>query len=69
MDEKFLAKAKRSGIKDVFLGKVLTYQSPLKCLMRRIIDLNEMAFTEPGMSIDVSSSNGKKHLELSKAAK
>jgi hypothetical protein len=30
--EKFLAKAKRSGIKDILMGKIL---SPLKYLMRR----------------------------------
>jgi hypothetical protein len=38
-------------------------------IMLRIIDLNEMAFTELVLSIDVSSSSGKMHLELSKAAK
>jgi hypothetical protein len=52
--EKFLTKAKRSGIKDVLLGKFLIP----KCSevfdektdegkrMLRIIDLHEMAFTE-----------------------
>jgi hypothetical protein len=50
----FLAKAKRSGIKDVLLGEVLI---PLSCemfdkttdegkRMLRIIDLNKMAFTK-----------------------
>jgi hypothetical protein len=50
--EKFLDKAKSSGIKDVFLGKVLI---PKSCdvfdektdegkRIMRIIDLNEMAF-------------------------
>jgi hypothetical protein len=52
--EKFLAKAKRSGIKDVLLGKVLIPKSSGVFdektdegkRMLRIIDLNEMAFTE-----------------------
>jgi hypothetical protein len=52
--EKFLAKAKRSGIKDVFLGKVLIPKSSEVLdekkdegkRILRIIDLNEMAFNE-----------------------
>ena len=65
--EKFLAKAKRSGTKDVLLGKVQIPSSfevieekteEGKKLMR-IIELNEIAFTELILSIDVSSSNGK----------
>jgi hypothetical protein len=65
--EKFLAKATRSGIKDVLLGKVLIPKSSEVFdektdegkRMLRIIDLNEMAFTELVLSIDVSSSSGK----------
>jgi hypothetical protein len=65
--EKFLAKTKRSGIKDVLLGKVLIPKSSEVFdektdegkRMLRIIDLNEMAFTELVLSIDVSSSSGK----------
>jgi hypothetical protein len=65
--EKFLAKAKRSGIKYVFLGKVLIPKSSEvfdektdegKRILR-IIDINEMAFTELVLSIDVSSSSSK----------
>ena len=65
--ENFLAKAKRSGTKDVLLGKVQIPSSfevidekteEGKKLMR-IIELNEIAFTELILSIDVSSSNGK----------
>jgi hypothetical protein len=75
--EKFLIKAKVSGIKDVLLGKVLIPKSSEVSdektdegkRMLRIIDLNEMAFTELVLSIDVSSSSSKNHLKLSKAAK
>jgi hypothetical protein len=64
--EKFLAKAKRYGIKDVLLGKVLTPKSSEVFdknkdegkRMLRIIDFNEMAFTEPALIIDVRSSSG-----------
>jgi hypothetical protein len=62
--EKFLAKAKRSGIKDVLLGKVLIPKSSEVFdektdegnTILRIIDLNEIAFTKLVLSIDVSSS-------------
>jgi hypothetical protein len=37
--------------------------------MLRVMDLNEMSFTELVLSIDISSSSGKIALELSKAAK
>jgi hypothetical protein len=67
LSQKFLAKAKRSGIKDVLLGKVLIPKSSEVFdkktdegkRMLRIIDVNEMAFTELVLSIDVSSSSGK----------
>jgi hypothetical protein len=65
--EKFLAKANFSGIKDMLLGKVLIPKSSEVLdektdegkKMFRIIDLNEMAFTELVLSIDVSSNSGK----------
>jgi hypothetical protein len=65
--EKFLAKAKRSGIKDVLLVKVLIPKSSEVFdektdegkRMLRIIALNEMAFTELVLSIDVISRSGK----------
>jgi hypothetical protein len=75
-NEKFLAKAKRSGIKDVLLGKV-EIPSSLDVIdekteegkkLLRIADLNEIAFTELILSIDVSNSNGKLRLELSRVA-
>jgi hypothetical protein len=75
--EKFLAKAKRSGIKDVLLGKALV-PKPSEVFyentdegerMLRIIDLNEMAFTELVMSIDVSSSSDKIAFGIVKSCK
>jgi hypothetical protein len=67
MESEILAKAKRSGIKDVLLGKVLIPKSSEVFdertdegkRMLRIIDLNEMALTELVLSIDVNSSSGK----------
>jgi gag-polypeptide of LTR copia-type len=66
-NEKFLAKAKRSGIKDVLLGKVeiptnlhlIDEKTEEGKKLLRIADLNEIAFTELILSIDVSNSNGK----------
>jgi hypothetical protein len=65
--EKFLAKAKRSGIKDVLLGKLqipktseeLEEKSEEGRRMMKNADLNELAFTEIILSIDVSNSSGK----------
>jgi hypothetical protein len=75
--EKFLAKVKNSGIKDILLGKILIPKSSevfdektdegKKKL--RIIDLNEMAFTELVLSIDVSSSSGKIAFGIVKSCK
>jgi hypothetical protein len=75
--EKFLAKAKRSGIKDVLLGKVLIPKSSEVFdektdegkIMLRIIDLNEMAFTKLVLSIDVSNSSGKIAFGIVKSCK
>jgi hypothetical protein len=75
--EKCLAKAKRSGIKDVLLGKVLIPKSSEVFYektdegkrMLKIIDLNEMAFTELVLSIDVSSSSGKIAFGIVKSCK
>jgi hypothetical protein len=63
--KKFLAKAKRSGIKDVLLGKV-EIPTSLDVIdekteegKKQITDLDEIAFTELILSLDVSNSNGK----------
>jgi hypothetical protein len=77
MEWEILAKAKRSGIKDVLLGKVLIPKSSEVFdektdegkRMLRIIDLNEIAFTEPVLSIDVSISSGKIAFRIVKSCK
>jgi len=59
--EKFLAKARRSGTKDVFLGKVTIPKTTKEInkktddgkIMMKIFDLNELAYTELILSIDV----------------
>jgi hypothetical protein len=75
--ENFLAKAKRSGVKDVLLGNVLIPKSSELLdekkdegkRILRIIDLNEMAFTELVLSIDLSSSSGKIAFGIVKSCK
>ena len=75
--EKFLAKAKRSGIKDVLLGRVqipktldfVDEKTEEGKKQLKIIDLNELAFTELILSIDVSSSAGKIAFGLVKSCK
>ena len=65
--EKFLAKARRSGIKDVLLGKVsipktneeINEKTDEGKIMMKIFDLNELAYTELILSIDVRTSSGK----------
>jgi hypothetical protein len=75
--EKFLAKAKRSWIKDVLLGKV-EFPTSLEVIDEKteegkrllcFTDLNEIAFTELILSIDVSNSNGKIALGIVKSCK
>ena len=75
--EKFLAKAKRSGIKDVLLGKLKVPKSSEELEDkteegRKLIknsDLNELAFTELILSIDVSNSSGKISFGIVKGCK
>jgi hypothetical protein len=75
--EKFLAKTKRSGIKDVLLGKVeiptsldvIDEKTEEGKKLLRIADLNEIAFTELILSIDVSHSNGKIAFGIVKSCK
>jgi hypothetical protein len=65
--EKFQAKAKQSGIKDVLLGRVGIPRTKDRVdkgteegkRMLAIIALNEIAFTELILSIDATSSAGK----------
>jgi hypothetical protein len=75
--ETFLAKAKRSEIKYVLLGKVFIPNSSEVFdektdegkRMLRIIDLDVMAFTKLVLSIDVSSSSGKIEFGIAKSCK
>jgi hypothetical protein len=76
-NEKFLAKAKRSGIKDLLLGKVeiptsldvIDEKTEEGKKLLRIADLNEIAFIELILSIDVSNSNGKIAFGIVKSCK
>ena len=61
--EKFLAKAKRCGFKDILLGKLSIPKADeefdevsdieKKMKMAKIIELNEIAYTELILSIDI----------------
>jgi gag-polypeptide of LTR copia-type len=65
--EKFLAKARRSGFKDLLLGKlsipkaneVFDVMSDKEKKMMRIINLNKIAYTQFILSIEVKASAGK----------
>ena len=75
--EKFLAKAKRFGFKDVLLGKVMIPKSTEEFdeesddgkKKARVIELNEIAYTELILSIDVKNSSGKIAFNLVKGCK
>ena len=75
--EKFLAKAKRYGFKDVLLGMLsipktdesFDEASDQGKRMLKIIEFNEIAFTELILSIDVKTSNGKIAFNLIKGCK
>jgi hypothetical protein len=67
LSEKFLVKAKWFGFKDLLLGKFSTSKedesldevSEIEKKMSRIIDLNEITYTELILSIRVKVINGK----------
>jgi hypothetical protein len=75
--ETFLAKAKRSGIMDVLLGKVeiptslvvIDEKTKEGKRLLRITNLNEIAFTVLILSIDVSNSYGKIAFGIVKSCK
>ena len=75
--EKFLAKAKRYGFKDLLLGKlsipksdeVFDEVSDEGKKKAKIIELNEIAYTELILSIDVKNSSGKIAFNLVKGCK
>jgi hypothetical protein len=65
--ERFLAKAKRCGFKDLLLGKLSTHKvdeeidetSDIGRKKSIIIELNEIAYTELILLIDIKASSGK----------
>ena len=75
--EKFLAKAKRYGFKDILLGKlsiskvddVFDEISEEGKKMTKVIELNEIAYTELILSIDVKASYGKIAFNIVKGCK
>jgi hypothetical protein len=75
--EKFLSKAKRYGLKDLLLGELSTPRSDEEFDVTsqigkeksRIMELNEIAFTELILSIDVKTSSGKTAFNLVKGCK
>jgi hypothetical protein len=76
-NEKFLAKAKRSRINDELLGKVeiptslnvIDEKTEEGKKLLRIAGLNEIAYTELILSIDVSNSNGRIAFGIVKSCK
>jgi hypothetical protein len=75
--EKFIPKAKRSGIKDVLLGKLqipktseeMEEKSEEGRRMIKNSDLNKLAFTDLILSIHVSNSSGKITFGILKSCK
>jgi gag-polypeptide of LTR copia-type/Zinc knuckle len=75
--EKFLAKARRSGIKDILLGKLtipktndeINEETDEGKTMMKILDLNELAYIELILSIDVKTSSGKIAFNMVKGCK
>jgi gag-polypeptide of LTR copia-type len=75
--EKFLAKAKKYGFKDVLVGKLSIPKadeeydevSDLGKKMSRSIELNEIAYTELILSIEVKTSSGKIAFNIVKGCK
>jgi gag-polypeptide of LTR copia-type/Zinc knuckle len=76
-NEKFMAKAKRYGFKDVLTGKLsipkadeaIDKDSDMGKKMLNAIELNEVAYTELLLSIDVKTSNGKIAFNIVKGCK
>jgi len=75
--EKFLSKAKRCGFKELLLGKwsipradeEIDVTSDTGKEKSRIIEMNDIAFTELILSIDVTTSSGKTAFNLVKGCK
>jgi hypothetical protein len=72
--EKFLAKARRYGFKDVLLGKVRTdedydMESEERKKLTIAADMNELAYTELILLIDDKTSSGKVAFNLVRVCK
>jgi hypothetical protein len=75
--ETFLSKAKRFGFKDLLLGRLIIPSldeefddlSDIGKETSRIIKLNEIAYTELILSIDVKTSSGKTAFNIIKSCK
>jgi hypothetical protein len=75
--KKFLSKAKRFGFKDLLLGRLAIPRldeefdnlSEIGMEKSRIIKLNEIAYTELIISIDVKTSSGKTAFNIVKSCK
>jgi hypothetical protein len=75
--EKFLAKTKRCGFKDLFLGKLYIPKeddkfdevSDIGKKMARIFGLNEITYTELILSVDIKASYGKISFNIVKGCK
>ncbi len=73
-NEKFMAKTKRYGFKDVLTGKLsipradqeFDKDADMGKKMLNAIELNEVAYTERLLSIDVKNSNGKNAFNIVK---
>jgi hypothetical protein len=70
-EEKFLARAKRNGYKDILLGKIDIPEEgeSLDEERRKVKDLNEIGFSDLILSMDTSTSAGKVAFGLVRASK
>jgi gag-polypeptide of LTR copia-type len=72
-EEKFLARAKRKGLKALYIGKPedvpVTSKTNLTSDEAKLVELNEIAYSELIMSIDTSTAAGKVAFGLVKASK
>ena len=72
-EEKFLARAKRKGLKSMYIGKPedipVENKTSLSKDEEKLIDLNEIAYSELIMSIDTTTAAGMVAFGLVKASK
>jgi hypothetical protein len=75
-EERFLAKAKQKGFKELLLGRVeipvsdtVIADTPEGVNTRRIMDLNDRAYSELILSMDIEQSGGKVAFSIIKGSK